>query len=324
MVAPLLITFDRVLVTAPGNGSFITKVAVSARPLGIATVVQPVVSGPQRVMVLPWILVADISRTMLRQILSCTTGTWFFFPYCDGGFFTGNNANVSEYQGNKLYFRGFRNEIAYFQHLSANRNLMQGTDFVIGGCSAGGLATFFHLDWWRERLPAASAVKGLPDSGWILDYNAGLGPGLRQQWLWIYNNMNSSSGLDQSCVAAHVPTRNVEECMFIETTTLHVTTPLFPLQSQYDTWQIQNVLGSNNVDAINAFGKLFEARFKTGVLWNANNGCFLDSCAHHCGYWNSITIDNTNAGNAFRNWYTGQKGQYFQGKVYPCNACCSP
>jgi len=64
----------------PRNGSFITKVAVSVRPLGIATVVQPVVSGPQRVTEVPWILVADISLTMLRKILSCTTGTWFFFP----------------------------------------------------------------------------------------------------------------------------------------------------------------------------------------------------------------------------------------------------
>jgi len=154
-------------------------------------------------------------------------------------------------------------------------------------------------------------VKGLPDSGWILDYDAGLGPGLRQQWLWIYNNMNSTSGLDQSCVAAHVPTKNVEECMFIETTTLHITTPLFPLQSQFDTWQIQNVLGSNDAAVINAFGKLFETRFKTGVLWNADNGCFLDSCFHHCGYWNSIVIDNTKSGVAFKNWYNGEKGLFF-------------
>jgi len=234
-----------------------------------------------------------------------------FFPYCDGGFFTGNNANAADYQGHKLYFRGFRNEIAYFKHLSANRNLMEGTDFVIGGCSAGGLATFFHLDWWRENLPATSRVKGLPDSGWILEYDAGLGPALRQQWLWIYNNMNSTSGLDQSCVAAHVPTKNVEECMFIETTTLHITTPLFPLQSQFDTWQIQNVLGSNDAAVINAFGKLFETRFKTGVLWNADNGCFLDSCFHHCGYWNSIVIDNTKSGVAFKNWYNGEKGLFF-------------
>jgi len=85
-----------------------------------------------------------------------------FFPYCDGGFFTGNNANVSEYQGNKLYFRGFRNEIAYFQHLAANRNLMQGTDFVIGGCSAGGLATFFSSGLVARETPRSKCSEGSP------------------------------------------------------------------------------------------------------------------------------------------------------------------
>jgi len=246
-----------------------------------------------------------------------------FFPYCDGGFFTGNNANVSEYNGNKLYFRGNRNEIAYLQYLSANLRLMEGTDFVIGGCSAGGLATFFHLDWWRQVLPPTSAVKGLPDSGWILDYEGGKGPALHTTMLWIFNTMNATSGMDQSCVAAHVPTGDVEKCMFIEGTTPHITTPLFPLQSQYDSWQTDNVLGSNDPAQINAFGKIFEARFKTGVLWNANNGCFLDSCFHHCGFWNSIAIDNTRSGVAFRNWYNGQRGVFLQEKAYPCNPCCN-
>jgi len=66
-----------------------------------------------------------------------------FFPYCDGSFFQSNNETVSDYQGHKLFFRGYRNELAYYHHLAANRNLLKGTDFVIGGCSAGGLATFF-------------------------------------------------------------------------------------------------------------------------------------------------------------------------------------
>jgi len=50
---------------------------------------------------------------------------------------------------------------------------------------------------------------------------------------------------------------------------------------------------------------------------------FLDSCVHHCGYWNSIVIDNKDSGQAFRDWYNGQNGQNFQGKTYPCNPCCN-
>jgi hypothetical protein len=34
----------------------------------------------------------------------------------------------------------------------------QGTDFVIGGSSAGGLATYMHLDHWASRLPITAKV----------------------------------------------------------------------------------------------------------------------------------------------------------------------
>jgi len=50
---------------------------------------------------------------------------------------------------------------------------------------------------------------------------------------------------------------------------------------------------------------------------------FLDSCDHHCGQWNAIVIDGMRSGVAFRDWYTGQKGQHIQGRPYPCTACCN-
>jgi len=245
-----------------------------------------------------------------------------FFPYCDGSFFQSNNETVSDYQGHKLFFRGYRNELAYYHHLAANRNLLKGTDFVIGGCSAGGLATFFHVDRWRELLPLTSTVRGLPDSGYILDYDGGKGPQLTADLKWIFATMNVTSGLNQDCVTAHQPTNDVFQCFLIEHTTQYIKTPIFPLQSQYDAWQVDNILGTRDATAVNNFGQLMESRFKAGVMWNPKNGCFFDSCFHHCGEWDSIIIDNTNSGNAFNTWYNGGKGDYFQDKVYPCNNCC--
>jgi len=247
------------------------------------------------------------------------------FAYCDGGFYSGNNETVSEYQGHKLYFRGFRNVRGYFQHLAQNHDLLRGTDFVIGGCSAGGIATYYNVDWWNQNLPKPSTVKGLPDSGFVLDYTAaGGGQDFGATMNWIYTQMNTTSGLNQACIAAHTQTDDPDKCQFAEYTAPYISTPIFPLQSQFDSWQVENILRTNNSTIINQYGQIMETRFKNTVLKNTKSGCFFDSCYHHCGAWNSIRIDNTLAGDALKAWYDGQNtGIYFQNRVYPCSACCN-
>lgn len=247
-----------------------------------------------------------------------------FFAYCDGGFYSGNNETVTDFQGHKLYFRGFRNVQAYFKDLSDRYGLMKGTDFVIGGCSAGGIATYYNVDWWRENLPKTSTVKGLPDSGFVLDYSAvGGGRVFDVSMNWIFNQMNTTSGLNQACIAAHTKTNDPEKCTFAEYTAPYITTPIFPLQSQYDAWQVENILKTTDPNIINQFGQILESRFKAAVMKNDKNGCFFDSCYHHCGYWDSIRIGNTLSGDAFKAWYEGQNnGTNFQDKVYPCPSCC--
>jgi len=202
-----------------------------------------------------------------------------------------------------------------------NHGLSSGTEIVVGGCSAGGVATHLQLDWWRENLPKSSTVKGLPDSGFVLDYNTQLGRQLHTIFVWMFKQMKFES--DPDCIAAHTPTNNPELCIFPEIAAPYVTTPMFPLQSQYDAWQLQNIVGSNNAATINQFGQDLENRFKATVLKHQGNGCFLDSCVHHCGSWNAILIDNKDSGQAFKDWYDGQNGQHFQNRQYPCNPCCN-
>lgn len=50
-------------------------------------------------------------------------------------------------------------------------NFTAGTDFVIGGSSAGGLAVYLHLAWWRSQLPPSATVVGLADSGFFVGYH---------------------------------------------------------------------------------------------------------------------------------------------------------
>jgi len=243
-----------------------------------------------------------------------------YLKYCDGGSFAGNNATVTNYNGNNLYFRGFLNLQAYSRDLYTNHALRQATDVVIGGCSAGGLATYLHVDWWHAILPASAKVVGLPDSGFFLDYNAPSGkPAYGTAMRWVFAQNNATAGVNQRCIQMNPSDK--ARCYFAEYTSPFIATQFLPLQSEYDSWQTGNILGSNDPSAINGFGTLLTSRFQTNVLGNKANGGFLDSCYHHCNGW-SIKIKNENAAVVFQRWYQGGQGVSIAALSYPCAPCC--
>jgi len=245
-----------------------------------------------------------------------------YIKYCDGGFYTGNNATAADFNGHKLYFRGVSILAAINEDLMANKGLAQATDVVVGGCSAGGVGTYTRLDWWREHLPQKAKVVGLPDSGYVLDYDSKSGAHFHSDVVWLWNNMNLTAGANTKCVEAFKPTGDTWKCGFAQWTAPFISTPIFPLQSEYDSWQIPNDLDSTDPTLINQWGANLVQLVKTTLLNRPQNGVFLDSCYHHCGGWTSIKVNGINQANGFKRWYEGDNTQYFQDKVYPCNTCC--
>jgi hypothetical protein len=246
-----------------------------------------------------------------------------YFKYCDGASFSGNNDTVTPVNGTPLYWRGYRNLLAYLKDLNTKR-LQAGTDFVISGCSAGGLATYLHVDWWKQQVPATATVRGMPDSGYFLDYDSTGRVKYATDMRWVFTQQNCTSGVNQDCIAAHQAGGDTYLCFFAEHTTPYIKTPIFPLQSRYDSWQVGNILGTNETAAVNTYGTLFAQRFQA-VEKNPNNGYFFDSCYHHCGEWDSIRIDNTLSGAGVAGWYNkASAGKYIQENPYPCATCCKP
>jgi len=239
--------------------------------------------------------------------------------YCDGGSFAGNNNTRSFFNGTELHFKGYKNLIAYKKDLDLNRNFQKATDVVISGCSAGGLATYLHLDWWREKIRSSTKVVGLPDSGFFLDY-AGP-PDYPGRMRWVFDQMNCTDGVNIRCIQN---ARIKSNCYFAEHTAPYIQTPYFVMQSQYDSWQTNNILGSNNSVLINQFGFILKERFLNNVIQNKNNGGFLDSCFHHCWLWDNIIIHQRDINIAFDIYYkTLKPGEvYLQNKPYPCPSCC--
>jgi hypothetical protein len=262
--------------------------------------------------------------------------TKIFLPYCDGGSQTGDfEPSVSTTKGT-IYFRGHRILVAMQANLLANATvgLAQATDLVISGCSAGGLSTFLHADSWAAALPADATVVAMPDSGFFLDYNAtNVAFSYEDLMRWVYTRMNATASVyAPACGAAN--SADPALCIFSEYVSRTMSTPTFPLQSQYDSWQVGNDLFAKSGDksAINAYGALLTARVETDLLAAApaKHGVFLDSCYHHCGNeFNAVTVDGMSQATAMQAWYNslGQAGarkEWKQGQVYPCAACCQP
>lgn len=248
-----------------------------------------------------------------------------FMRYCDGGSFSGSNLTVTEYQGKKLYFRG-KLILDTMMNDLMNEGIQHATDIVVSGCSAGGLASWLHTDKIRALFSKSVKVVGLPDSGFFLDYEATTTKydQYHSMMIWVFNYMNASSGVHQGCIANEI--KDPWKCMFAEHTAPYIKTPMFPLQSEYDSWQIPHDLKSNDTTLINQYGANLTKLIENNFLKAKNHGIFLDSCHHHCGMWGSIRIDGDLQANAFQKWYNNPttKRIWNQNQKYPCADCCKP
>jgi len=248
--------------------------------------------------------------------------TSVYLKYCDGASFSGRKEDTS---ATGLYYRGGYALDALLADLDANQGLSTATDVVVSGCSAGGLATFLHVDEYAERYTSANVV-GMPDSGFFLDWDDEPDVNYEAEMTWVFTAQEAAGGVDKDCVAAHTATNDTWMCMFAEHTAEHIQSPIFPLQSKYDSWQTGNVLSPwATEDATNAFGAELTTRLINTVLDKPQNGAFLDACHHHCGNFNVMVTDGETQATAFAKWYNGNAGNHFynQDQAYPCDDCCS-
>jgi O-palmitoleoyl-L-serine hydrolase len=275
-----------------------------------------------------------------------------YFKYCDGGSFSGSNSTAEPVGNSTLHWRGKHILNGGITDMLQNRGLAQATEVVVSGCSAGGLAAFLHCDHFEQRIHAegqkTAKVVCMPDSGLFRDYQGCTVPGLcsgphyHDRLVWVFDYMNASSGVNDACVAAEQPISN---CMFAEHTMKYIKTPTFPLQGEYDAWQVIADLGiagkgmprdPAQVALINEYGVNFTAVVKANLLNQPQHSIFLDSCFHHCGGWGDYHAgpDNITQPFAMKEWYEamdsgvlaepGTQKTWIQGKPYPCQECCGP
>mmetsp|Transcript_6146 Transcript_6146/g.15723 ORF Transcript_6146/g.15723 Transcript_6146/m.15723 type:complete len:387 (+) Transcript_6146:63-1223(+) len=232
-----------------------------------------------------------------------------FLYYCDGASWTGNQAEPVD----GLYYRGWHNMQAAMADLVAKEDLGDATVALIGGDSAGGLATYLHIDYMREQIQGGNPtarVLGQPDSGFWPD-----GLGFDTRFAGFFAMQNSTAGLDAKCVAAET---NVSRCLFPQYFAQYIETPLLPMQSIYDPLQ-------RSADR-DGHGQWIIDNMNRTILSKPQNGAWIHSCERHCGA-ELLTIDGVQYPEAVTEFFFGAhpppQRLWLQHQPYPCAACCN-
>jgi hypothetical protein len=165
--------------------------------------------------------------------------------YCDGNLFSSDSTEPVNFMGRNLYLRGTAMRRAALKYIS--RKFGSIDEFVVGGDSAGGLATFMHASSMIEELNSmlSSPVKrvgAVPLSGFfpanVLTVQ-GL-PIISNAWHAMLRFCNCTPSANKRCVAwARANGVDEAECLTAAYAYRFSTdVPFFVFQSSSDQWQI--------------------------------------------------------------------------------------
>lgn len=175
----------------------------------------------------------------------------FDVPYCDGAGHQGHVTDFIEHHGTKLYFRGHKNTLTALEFIFEKVKIESLQKIVVTGCSAGGLATFYWIQYIADFIKAKNPVAevfGIPDSGFFVDYENLRTKDddykLKQQILFdIVNAEVLPEG--KECLEDNLNEKY--NCLLAEKIFKYIKVPLLMLQPGYDTWQLYNILGEDCV-----------------------------------------------------------------------------
>ena len=260
--------------------------------------------------------------------------------YCDGASFSGDRTEPLSWPDPKhagsnmtLYFRGKRVLNYMMETLRSEYGLDQAKEIVVGGGSAGGLSTYLHVDYIAEEFSGAK-VRGVPVSGFFLDHVNYEGEAVYPDHMKYSYDMQNAS-VNSACVASEeLPWK----CMLANFSYHHTVTPMFPLQSALDSWQMGNIWEGDKSCAKDQFANCTapEIADLNGYLSDfmvdlrrspkfsrAGEGGFVESCLEHVAaqsssHFKAYTINNVTEVAALARWYASENEPAANHWYLPC------
>lgn len=254
---------------------------------------------------LPWDQMAPsgyFNRTEPTNAMA--SWNWVFIRYCDGYSFSSNRAqpsyiNVKNASGSfnvTVHSRGLAVLQAVQEDLLSVRGMGSASEVVVGGCSAGGMAVYIHCDAWAAAIAThnpSTTTRCLADSGFFPLVPDGQGfpsTWFNGVWRGAYDFHNSSDAMHPDCLAAN--SGSEWQCAMAEVASLYTKTPLFAVQSRYDSFQIFNQercipmppdpQSPCNSSVVTQWGHMVTAKIKawlrSPLAVAAGSTAFVDSC----------------------------------------------
>ncbi|KAL8550395.1 hypothetical protein ACS0TY_009004 [Phlomoides rotata] len=247
-----------------------------------------------------------------------------YVHYCDGASFLGDSANLElgfQFRGSVI-FRSVVEELL-------QRGMGSATDAILTGSSAGGLACMLHCDEFQASLPSAAKVKCVADAAFFIRGQNLPRPNDREgPFANVISFHNLTNFLPYSCTSRLNPSL----CLFPEYFAGGIRTPLFIVNSAFDSFQISanlnpdpplpgwkncklntTVCSPPEQQLIKDFGKAFLDALGE-VPHDPSRGIFIITCYFHVlvsddAIWNSNmspTLANNTIAQAVGGWYFDQ------------------
>ena len=257
--------------------------------------------------------------SMLFQDPTFANYTQVYAMYCDGGSWTGDAAAAVPVGGASIFYRGRPLLEALLQYLLA-QGMRGATELLYGGCSAGGLTAYLHCDYVASVVPPTVETRCLADamfSAAVPKYDGQSGFPVSMQW--GFGAWNSSGSANAACAASIPLPEDRWQCFFGQHVARFVATPLFVLNSKYDSWQGPAIIGCSTAleqcpAAAQAYWNTYgETMAAAALALPPQHGAFIANCRAHCqtgtaSAWASTTVNGTAMGNAFKQWYFSGSG----------------
>ncbi|XP_051119505.1 pectin acetylesterase 8-like [Andrographis paniculata] len=264
--------------------------------------------------------------------------------YCDGSSFTGDIEAVDP--KTNLHYRGARVFVAIVEDLMA-KGMKNAQNVILSGCSAGGLTSMLHCDYFKSLFPARTKVKCFSDAGFFINAkDISGGPHIERYFNDVVTTHGSAKNLPKSCTSKLNPSL----CFFPQNFAGGIQTPLFIINAAYDSWQVRNILAPGDVDPRGTWQacrdditKCSPAQLQTlqgyrrefinalnGLGRSMSRGYFINSCYTHCqsvfqDTWfsgNSSSLDGKTIAKAAADWFYDTSPFQKIDCPYPCDKTC--
>lgn len=231
--------------------------------------------------------------------------TQIYIPYCSGDMWSG--MQTTPIKG--VYFGGHR---ILAEVLADAKEALPGMkEFVLTGCSAGGIGTVINTDFTAKSLPGVK-VHGMPFSGWFLDDWYDFGNKSSHGWVtrWVQATaMQGGQGTplfeNEACRKRYG--ENSGKCWSAHWFAADTETPLFFVEAQYDQAQLQDY-GATATPAGEVFAQEFGVHMRASFqkLNSTRHAVYAPSCFSHCLAYrsaNGSSIAGQGLKDAFWAWY---------------------